>query len=327
MKTEAKKKEKTKDVVLRELKRKRGKFVSGEYLANKLGISRAAIWKAVKTLQNRGFDIECRTKSGYMLTLGGGKLSEDGVKKYLFEDGISLTVLDSVGSTNDIAKALGREGAPEWTVVAAREQTGGRGRMGRTFESPADNGIYLSVLLRPKISPADSVAITTYAAVAVCDVIERFTGVRCEIKWVNDIYMKSKKVCGILTESSIDAEKGELEFAVLGIGINVSDKKLSSEVREIAGAIGLEHESDVKNKITAALLTKLKSIYGELMSDRIYGEYRSRSFLIGKDVTFLRGEETVSAKVVDLERDYSLVVETEDGERISLNSGEVSVKP
>ena len=317
---------KTKEIVLKALKRKRGKFVSGETLADEHGISRAAVWKAVKTLQNNGYDIECRTRSGYMLTEHGGKLSEDGIKKYLFEDGIHIHVFDSVGSTNDIVKSLGREGAPEWTVVAARTQTGGRGRMGRTFESPNDDGIYMSILLRPTISASEAVTITTYAAVAVCEAVERFTGAECSIKWVNDVYMNSKKICGILTESDIDGADGTMNFAVLGIGLNVTDRNLSEEVKQIAGGLGLEHESDIKNKIAAALLTKLKILYADLMSDRVFDKYRSRSFLIGKDVTFKQGDETKCARVVELSRDYSLVVETDDGEKIALGSGEVSVK-
>ena len=319
-------KEKTKDIVLKALESKKGKFLSGETLANELGITRAAIWRAVKTLQSRGYDIECRTRSGYMLTDHGGRVSLEGIKKYLSIDGINIIVFDSVGSTNDIIKMLGREGAPEWTVVFARAQTGGRGRMGRTFESPNDDGIYMSILLRPTLSSSEAVVITTYAAVAVCEVVERFTNAECSIKWVNDIYMRSKKVCGILTESDINGADGTMNFAVLGIGLNVADRSLSKEVKQIAGGLGLDRESDIKNKIAAALLEKLKTLYSDLKSDRLYDEYRSRSFLIGKDVTFKQGEETRCARVVDLSRDYSLVVETENGERIALGSGEVSVR-
>lgn len=316
---------KTKDFVLKELEANRGEFIRGEELGKALGISRAAIWRAIKTLQDRGYDIECRTNRGYSLSVNGGILSEEGIKKYIFDDEVNITVLDEVGSTNDVIKQLAGLSAPEWTVVAARKQTGGKGRMGRTFESPADNGIYMSILLRPTISPADSVKITTLASVAVAKAIEEY-GKQCEIKWVNDIYVNSKKVCGILTESGINAQNGTLDYAVLGIGLNVSEKGLSDELKEIAGGIGLIRKHDVKNKLAASIIKKLKELYGQIGSDEIYEEYRSRSLVIGKEVSFFHLGELMSGRAVDITPDYALTVETSDKKTLHLNSGEVSIK-
>ena len=312
--------------VLKKLERKRGKFVSGEEIGGKIGISRAAIWKAIKSLQRRGYDIECVTHRGYSLKQDSGMLSEERIKRYLSDEAFNITVFEEVESTNDIVKQLGKEGAPEWTVVAARKQTSGKGRMGRTFESPEQSGVYFSVLLKPNISALESVKITTLASVAVSNVIERLTKAECKIKWVNDIYMKSKKVCGILTEAGLCQNGDMLDYAVLGIGINITTKGLSPEVKKIAGGIGLDDDHDLRNKLTAAVLDELKKLYDLLGSEEIYNAYKLRSFVIGQKVSFVRDGEALNGVANDIAKDYSLIVETSDGETLNLNSGEISVK-
>ena len=312
--------------VLKKLEKKRGDFISGEELGKKIGISRAAIWKAIKVLQGRGYDIICVTNRGYSLKKDSGMLSEERIKRYLTDESINVAVFEEVESTNDIVKQLGKDGAPEWTVVAARMQTGGKGRMGRTFESPDRNGVYFSVLLRPTIAASESVKITTLASVATARVIKRLTGEDCGIKWVNDIYMKQKKVCGILTEAGIASNADALDYAVLGIGINISTKGLSAEVKKIAGGIGLENDHDIRNKLTAMVLDELKLIYEKLGSDEVYEEYKAMSLVLGRKVTFEQNGEVISATATDIAENYSLVVETCDGFTLELNSGEISVK-
>ena len=200
----------------------RGAFLSGEELAEKLDCSRAAVWKAVTSLRGEGYAIDAVTGRGYRLAPATDVLSAAGIEKYLPAETRDIT-LDvrrrAEGSTNDILREAAGRGAPAWTVLVCGEQTGGKGRLGRSFFSPSDSGLYISILLRPDMPAADSVRITTAAAAAVAKAIEDCTESSPRIKWVNDIYVNGKKVCGILTEAAFSLENGGLDYAVAGIGI------------------------------------------------------------------------------------------------------------
>ncbi len=213
----------------------------------------------------------------------------------------------------------------------AEEQTAGRGRRGRSFYSPKGTGLYLSILLRPKQHAEAALQITTAAAVATAEAIEQVSGLPCEIKWVNDIYREGKKLCGILTEASLDVESGGLNYAILGIGINALPPAggFPPELRGIAGSVFEGRgEADLRCRLAAALLDRFAGYYRELGSERCFAEYRRRSLVLGKRVTvFSGGEAQGEALALDLERDYSLRVRWDDGLESCLNSGEVSVHP
>ena len=220
---------------------------------------------------------------------------------------------DNVSSTNDIAKDLAEKGAEEGTVILAASQTCGRGRLGRSFLSPA-GGLYMSVILRPK-SFEDALSVTTRAAVSAALAIEKHTGTKTDIKWVNDIYLKNKKVCGILAEAVFDV--GKPKYVILGIGVNL--KTVPEEVSDIAGCIG----NIPREKIA-------KSILDEYFSETLncFEEYTERDMLKGKNVTvFKNGNAEFSARAVGITSDFGLKLLKDDGTEEILQSGEVSVKP
>ena len=214
-------------------------FLSGEEIARRLGVSRNAVWKAIKALQAGGYPIQAVPNRGYCLAASSDVLSESGIRQYLTPEAqsLDLRVYDSVDSTNLVLRKLANEGAAEGTVVIAAEQSGGRGRKGRNFYSPQGTGVYVSLLLKPQIAPDDATLITTTAAVAVCDAVEALSGEPATIKWVNDVFMRGKKICGILTEGSFDMESGQFEYAILGTGINV-DGVVRRGASGSAGEIG-----------------------------------------------------------------------------------------
>lgn len=226
-----------------------------------------------------------------------------------------------VTSTNDIIKAMAKDGAPEWTVAVADRQTAGRGRMGRSFMSPSGTGIYMSVLLRPELCADMSLLITTAAAAAVAKAIEKHTGKAAKIKWVNDIFVDGKKVCGILTEGQISQE-GTLAYAVLGIGVNLEPPKGGfGELESIAGAM-FECSGYDKERIIFDILENFAEYYKNLEAKPHYNDYVSRDMLNGKRVNVLRaGEMVYESKVCGIDENFALV--TEHG---TLQSGEVSVK-
>lgn len=227
----------------------------------------------------------------------------------------------TVTSTNDIIKEKAKAGAPEGTVVLAEAQTAGRGRRGKKFLSPLGGGIYMSILLRQK---NDTISITTLAAVAVAKVIEKHTGRTSEIKWVNDIFQNGKKICGILTEGQRDATSGGLSYAILGIGINLKEPQggFPEELRDIAGAAFKENEAFDRDAIVEDILNEL--FYG---CQNHFEEYVKRSMIIGKAVTVLQNSKPLyNAKVLEVERDFSLKILLDDGNTAVIKSGEVSVK-
>ena len=215
----------TKDKVLEILETHKGEHISGSKIAKALNISRNSVWKAIKQLQDEGHYISATTNKGYCLNWDNNLLSNQSISKYLNSDFFDIEVYKVVDSTNSKLKSKAESGAPEGTVIISEEQTKGKGRRGRTFYSPKNTGIYMSLLLRPKFSAYESLSITTCAAVAVSRAIEINSNKNAQIKWVNDIFIDDKKVSGILTEASIDLESGGLKYAILGIGINAFSPK------------------------------------------------------------------------------------------------------
>ena len=177
-------------------------YIAGEELARRLSVSRTAVWKAIGQLRETGYNIESVSNRGYRLLSESDVLSEEGIRRHLKHQELKLQVYKTITSTNTVLKSLAAEGAPAGLVLIAEEQTAGRGRMGRSFYSPADSGLYLSLLLRPNVSAVEATRLTACAAVAVAETIEELSGRPAQIKWVNDIFVDGRKVCGILTEAS-----------------------------------------------------------------------------------------------------------------------------
>ena len=309
-------------------------YLSGEELSRELGLSRAAVWKAVEALRKDGYAIEARTGLGYRLTAAPDALTEREVRRFLGQGGIlgrELHCLDTIDSTNSYAKRIAMTGAPEGTVVIANDQTAGRGRMGRQFQSPRDKGIYLSVLLRPEMEPQRLMPVTAMAGVAVCDAVEKVCGVRPGLKWPNDPGIGNRKLCGILTEMSLEGETGRVQYLVLGIGINVGQEAedFSPDVAAIATSLSAYLGRPVSRpELAAALIHELERLYETLkagdLSDYL-NAYRRDCVNLGKTVQLL-GEEREVVTAVDIDGEFGLVVRTGDGAEKTVRSGEVSVR-
>ena len=214
-----------KDRVLDALEANRGAWFSGQALAQTLGVSRSAVWKAISQLREGGYPIRAASNRGYSLEADSAILSAQSVGKYLTAPGVTVEVRPTVTSTNDLLRQQAEAGAPEGTVLIATEQTAGKGRRGHSFFSPPDTGLYLSLLLRPALEAREALSLTTCAAAAVALAIEECAGIPAQIKWVNDVFCRGKKVCGILTEASLDLESGGLQYAIVGIGVNLSPRR------------------------------------------------------------------------------------------------------
>ena len=320
----------TKDAILNMLWEHADSYVSGAELARALGVSRAAVWKGIEQLRQEGYAIDSATNRGYCLSSGSDVSWEEGVRRYLKADGINLQVYRTVSSTNTMLKAMAEEGAKEGTCIIAVEQSAGRGRLGRSFYSPPDSGLYMSLLLRPALQAAEATCITACAAVAVAEAIESLAPVKAEIKWVNDVYVDGRKVCGILTEASLDCESGMVSHLIVGIGINtrVPASDFPEDLKGIAGvAFGDREIPELRSRLAAEVLNRLMHYYENLTDKAWFDEYRRRSFVLGKEISILApGKAPEAATALDLDRDFALIVRTESGELRRLNSGEVSVR-
>jgi len=246
----------------------------------------------------------------------------------LLQHDLQLDIKDSVTSTNTLVKALAREGQSETYVMIADHQTGGRGRRGRSFFSPPGCGLYLSILLRPDMLPTDAHLLTAAAAVAVCGAVEDVCGVPCGIKWVNDIFVGDKKCCGILTEADIDPATGKIDFAVVGVGINVlpPEGDFPDELAGIAAPIyDTRPEYAVRNRLAAAVLNRFMSLYRLGSSDFVQA-YRDKSIVIGREINILKGDNITPATAVGIDDNCALLVRYADGREEALSSGEISIR-
>ncbi len=319
------------DDVLFQLEQHRDSFISGQELAQKLFVTRNAVWKAVEALREQGYAIEAVTNRGYRLQEGSSIFSAQSVRRYLGDDDSWFTVeiADTVTSTNTVLKERANAGAPEGTVLIAQQQTGGRGRQGRSFASPKGTGLYTSILLRPKMKAEEALFLTTAVAVAVAETIEEVSGQKAGIKWVNDIWIGDLKVCGILTEASFDLEAGGLEYAVVGWGINLAEPEggFPEELRGVAGAVFSDPPgNDTRSRLSAGILRRFLYYYRTLSSRTFLQGYRDRSILIGRPVAIL-GKEEQEALVLGIDDDCRLHVRLPDGQERFLSSGEVRVRP
>lgn len=238
-------------------------------------------------------------------------------------------LFDTLASTNETAKELATQGASEGTVVIAEHQTAGRGRMNRSFFSPKGTGIYMSLILRPNLLAKQSLWMTTAAATAVAEAIEAVTGKPTQIKWVNDVFCDGKKVCGILTEGAWNIENGQFAYAILGIGINVTEPEngFPDALQSIAGAVSTNTDPSFRLRLLANVLERFWTDYTHLQDRKFLPRYQAKSLLQGKSVTVLRGEQSRRAVAGEIDDDFRLFVRYANGETEWLSSGEVSIRP
>ena len=321
----------TKEQVLSVLREHPDQFVSGESLASALHVSRTAVWKAVEQLRREGYPISSVNRMGHRLASASDVLSGEGIRSGLTVPGLQVKVFPTISSTNTVLKQMALEDAPAGLALVAGEQTAGRGRLGRSFYSPAGSGLYLSLLLRPDLEASDAVKLTACAAVSVAEAIESLAEVRLDIKWVNDLFLGGKKVCGILTEAGLDCETGRMSYVIIGIGINtrVPAGDFPEDIRQIAGAVfGDAPVPDLRNRLAALVLDRLMAYAADPASPVLFQKYRDRSMVLGKPVHILSpGQDPVPATAVGLAPDYSLQVRLEDGTLRLLHSGEISIRP
>lgn len=307
-----------------------GACVSGQELSQRLGVSRAAVWKAVDSLRREGYAIEARTGQGYRLLSAPDALTEREVRRFLTADCPDMRCLEEIDSTNSYLKRESLAGAPHGTVAVANCQTAGRGRMTRSFRSPPGKGVYLSVLLRTRLSPEELMGVTGMTAVAVCRAVERTAGVRPGIKWTNDLVLNGRKLCGILTELAVEGETGLVQSLVIGAGVNVSHtpKDFGPEVSELATSLAQEGCPVSRPALAAAMIEELYR-----MSDALGGDtgpwldaYRRDCVNLGKRVQLLWTDRRTEAEALDVDGQFGLVVRLPDGSRTTVRTGEVSVR-
>ena len=310
------------------LEQNRGITISGEQMARELECTRAAVWKAVKALQQEGYEIEAGPNKGYMLSEDNNILAEEGIRPLLRQPEVYLKLYQETDSTNRAAKQAAIAGeAGQGSVILACGQSCGRGRRGRSFYSPSQAGLYLSVILQPQGNLRESLLLTTEAAVAVYKAVRKITGIELDIKWVNDLYYKGKKVCGILTEAITDFESGEIQYAVVGIGLNLYEEEggYPPELRGIAGGLyrnQREAEDVNRNRLAAEIVNCLLDETREL---KLLPEYLSRNIVPGHRIQILDGKQSRSAYALAICQDGRLKVRERDGSESFLSYGEVSV--
>ncbi len=311
------------DRILLLLEKNKGSFVSGQEIAENAGVSRSAVAKCVASLKAEGFRIQSVNNQGHLLESDSDILSESGILAHLGDENVKIEVFKSIDSTNSEAKRRIAQGLECDAIFASEEQTAGRGRRGKSFYSPTSSGIYFSAVIHPEVGLLDSTAITSAAAVAVCEALSEITNKRPKIKWVNDIFIDGRKVCGILTEAVSDLESGRVQAVIVGIGINVTTEDFPEDIRDIAGALGNNID---RCALISDIFKRLKS-FSEQLPDRSFMDaYRKHSLVIGKDITFVRNNVDYTAHAVTIHDDGGLEVVTENAEVVILNSGEISIK-
>lgn len=300
----------------------RGRFLSGGRLADALHVSRAAVWKWVKLLQAEGYLIEAVHGKGYRLEEHSDILSSEAVRLSVSGER-EIIVLPTVTSTNTYAKELAANGAAHGTAVLAETQTAGKGRSGRSFFSPGGTGLYMSVVLRPGVHTADSQFFTAAAAVAVAEAIRGLYGIDAKIKWVNDILVNGRKVCGILSEGSFSLENGKMDYVVVGIGINLSTRAYPPELSEKAASLSEFSEARLpRAKLAGEVLKRLDACIRPEALPQVLSAYKELSAVVGRRavLSVAGGNETV--EILDIDEEARLVVKTASGVR-TLNSGEI----
>jgi BirA family biotin operon repressor/biotin-[acetyl-CoA-carboxylase] ligase len=317
--------------VLTVLKKNKENFISGEQLSNQLDVSRTAIWKHINALKEEGYKIESIPRKGYKLIEEPDILSREELLIELDSNrlGNDIYCFKTIDSTNNYGKKLAMDGAEEGTIVISDEQTGGRGRLGRTWVSPNGSNIYMSMILRPAIYPSEAAKITEITAAAVANAIDKVTNLEVGIKWPNDIILDNKKICGILTEMS--AELNDINYVIVGIGINVNIHEFPEDIKDIATSIRMTLGGEVsRRKLVINIVKEFEKLYYDFIGTgslkKTVDICKERSVTLGKTVKIINKNTTMIAKAIDISQNGELVIKKDDGEIINIISGEVSVR-
>ena len=321
------------DEILSLLRSEPSVYRSGEEMSRRLGVSRAAVWKAMEGLRQAGYQIASAPRRGYRLEGSPDRLSAGELAGALAgrRVGGHLVCLETVDSTNSEIKRRALAGAPDGLAVLAEGQTGGRGRRGRSFVSPPGKGLYLSVLLRPHCPLAEVPTLTAWSAVAVCDAVEAVCGIRPGIKWPNDVILEGRKLCGILTELELEAETAALRYVVVGIGVNISQTEadFGPEVAPVAVSLAQAlGKAPRRAEVARALLDSLDRLYAQFPQQRgdWLARYRADCLTVGKSIRVISGTGEREGTALGVEEDFSLRVAWKEGGEEVLSSGEVSVR-
>ncbi len=323
----------TKNRILELLEQQRGESISGEHLAGILNVSRNAVWKAVKELQKDGYNIVAVTNKGYCFSDENDIVSIPGIKPFLSEKSQpyadKIQIYKALESTNKTAKEMAVAGAEHGTVIISDCQTKGRGRYSRNFFSPSGGGLYMSIVLRPEVLHFENpTSVTAFAAVSVCEAIESISNKVPKIKWVNDIFIDGKKVCGILTEAVTDFESGGLEWVVLGIGINVyiRAEDFPGDLQSSATSVFPDGKMPgMRNKLSAEIINRILGFKTSPSEKEIFEKYKKRLMILGKKITVIQNQTEYKATAIDVDSVGHLIVKNENGEIINLSSAEIRI--
>ena len=295
--------------------------VSGQTLAEENGVSRNAVWKAVNALRREGYAVSAAENRGYTLDAVPDRLDGAEIERLLGGADIDVRVMRSVDSTNsEVRRLLGSGTRP--ILVCAESQTAGRGRSGKSFLSPEGAGLYMSLGFRPGEDFSAAAGLTAYAAVAAARAAEHAAGVFCGIKWVNDLYVGDKKVCGVLTEAVTDLETGGLGAVIIGVGMNLRTAAIPEELRGIAA--GLDCTEPVKNRLASEIASALLRF--DSRDKGFMEEYRARSVVLGRRVSYLVSGARVTGTAMSIDSDGALHILRDTGAADILSSGEVSLE-
>ena len=306
-----------------------GDFVSGEKISRELGVSRVAVWKRIGALKEQGWQIEAGGKRGYRLTAG------DSLDPALWTDSLATLRLGrgenryekEVTSTNNVIKEMALSGAPDGSLCIAESQSAGKGRLGRAWNAPAGKGLWVSVLLRPRLKPAHAPFITLCAAMAMARAVRETAGLDVRIKWPNDLVADGRKICGILLELSADPDS--IEYVVVGTGLNVHPGAYPPELQDRAASVGeLAAQTPLRREVLVRYLASLEELIGRLEQEdfgNLAAEYWEQSCTLGREVQ-VSGAVELTGIADAIDATGALIVRTADGERHRLLSGDVSVR-
>ena len=307
-----------------------GGYLSGEEISRQLGVSRAAVWKAVKALREKGYVIDSVTNRGYRLSSQPDLLDAAAIQAGLSTRflGRNIVALEETDSTNEEAKRQGAAGAPDGTLCVAERQTGGKGRLGRAWSSPAGSGVWMSLLLRPSVAPQEATQLTLIVGLSVCQAIRRLTGCPAMIKWPNDIVIGRKKVCGILTELTADME--QIHYVVVGIGINANVPQFQGALQQKATSLLLEtgQKAD-RAALVRTVLEELEKNYEQFLTDLtadFITPYEALCVSLNRQVSVVRGGRELTGQSIGLTKEGELRVRMENGDILEIGSGEVTVQ-
>lgn len=306
-------------------------YVSGQELCETLGVSRTAIWKAIKQLRDQGYVIEAAQNKGYHMVEAPDVIEKGEILSRLNTQwlGRNLMYQDEVDSTNTWAKRAGEDGAPNGTVTVADVQTKGKGRRGKSWITPKGTTIAMSLLLRPEFAPEQASMLTIVAGLSVAQSIREETGLKAQIKWPNDAVVSGKKVCGILTEMS--AQMGYIEYVVTGIGINVNTKEFAPDIQDVATSLFIEGgRMYSRAALIARVLERFEENYGLFLKagdlSLLREEYQKLLINCGKEIRVLDPKGHYPAISHGINEKGELLVEKMDGTRTRVFAGEVSVR-